>query len=304
MNGNNLLPESSQPLLLRMDVSSVPLSEVLAAIILSPGPLHSQPLSPIDAVSITQAVTRHTGVPVLTLPFYQVVNNNPFCNLLYPPSPEILLASSLALPALGPRLISEQNHAYSRTSSRGLVDSYAHISLPPTQHSLGTNKNTKATDRNTSRHNFTNRKSRTKADVTQSSPAQSSQQQRSKAGRHNAFPEQLYHLLEDLSRQGNDDIASWAYQGRAFQVHQPDKFVETVLPKYFRQKSLNAFRRQLQNYCFERVSRRGESFVYAHQYFLRDNLQLLERIRRVEPSTDANIEPRWVPDFGERWPMG
>lgn len=111
------------------------------------------------------------------------------------------------------------------------------------------------------------------------------------------FPEKLYQLINDLEKEGKEDIVSWIFEGKAFKIHQPEVFIRDTVPKYFRHKSLDSFKRQLNNYCFERVHRRGEVAIYAHEFFQRGRPELLHSIHRVERSTDPDVKPRWVPNF-------
>ena len=47
------------------------------------------------------------------------------------------------------------------------------------------------------------------------------------------FPTQLHFILQELQKEGKDDIASWLSHGRAFQVYpgQKGRFVSEVLQK-------------------------------------------------------------------------
>jgi HSF-type DNA-binding len=45
------------------------------------------------------------------------------------------------------------------------------------------------------------------------------------------FPEKLYDMLNQMSAEGLDDVVSWQPHGRAFVVHQPERFVEEVMPR-------------------------------------------------------------------------
>ena len=45
------------------------------------------------------------------------------------------------------------------------------------------------------------------------------------------FPQLLFKMLEQASSEGFDTIVSWATHGRAFRIHDEEKFEEIVLPK-------------------------------------------------------------------------
>jgi HSF-type DNA-binding len=46
------------------------------------------------------------------------------------------------------------------------------------------------------------------------------------------FPNKLYEMLRQLEVEGHDDVASWRSHGRAFLIHNPKVFEETILPRY------------------------------------------------------------------------
>lgn len=66
------------------------------------------------------------------------------------------------------------------------------------------------------------------------------------------FPWRLHQMLEAIEEAGDDSIVSWLHDGRHFQVHNPQAFVEHVIPKFFKQKSYKSFQRQLHLYGFHR----------------------------------------------------
>ncbi len=58
-----------------------------------------------------------------------------------------------------------------------------------------------------------------------------------------AFPWKLHRVLEESDRLGFEDIVSW--QGnRAFKVHDPKSFENTIMKKYFNQTRYKSFQRQ------------------------------------------------------------
>lgn len=58
------------------------------------------------------------------------------------------------------------------------------------------------------------------------------------------FPWKLHTLLDDAEKEGYQDIISWEDDGKAFCVHKPDQFCESILGKYFRQSKYESFTRQ------------------------------------------------------------
>jgi HSF-type DNA-binding len=67
------------------------------------------------------------------------------------------------------------------------------------------------------------------------------------------FPYRLHKMLSDVECRGDASIVSWQPDGRHFKVHDPQRFVETIIPNEFKQKSLKSFQRQLHLYGFQRT---------------------------------------------------
>lgn len=55
------------------------------------------------------------------------------------------------------------------------------------------------------------------------------------------FPWRLHKMLEELERKKMNWIVSWMPDGKAFQVHSPDRFEDTIIPMYFRHKRYKSF---------------------------------------------------------------
>ena len=47
-------------------------------------------------------------------------------------------------------------------------------------------------------------------------------------------------LIEDLERDGRQDIAAWLPDGKAFRINNPDVFSKKIMPNYFRQTKFPA----------------------------------------------------------------
>ena len=62
-----------------------------------------------------------------------------------------------------------------------------------------------------------------------------------------AFPWKLHIVLEQSERQGFKDTISWEGD-RAFKVHDPKKFGDSVMKEYFNQTQYKSFQRQ-RKYC-------------------------------------------------------
>jgi hypothetical protein len=55
------------------------------------------------------------------------------------------------------------------------------------------------------------------------------------------FPWRLHQMLEEIEKAGDASTVSWLPNGRHFQVHNPQDFVDKVIPRFFKQKSYKSF---------------------------------------------------------------
>lgn len=70
------------------------------------------------------------------------------------------------------------------------------------------------------------------------------------------FPLQLHVMLSNAHAGGYGDVCSWQPHGRSFLVKDRQRFVDEVLPIYFRQSKFSSFQRQLNLYGFVRYVNR------------------------------------------------
>ena len=130
------------------------------------------------------------------------------------------------------------------------------------------------------------------------------------------FPALLHALLTKAEVDGYNDICSWYSHGRAFAVHDRDKFVSEVMPLYFRQTQFASFQRQLNLYEFHRLcheSYQKSAGSYYHPMFLRTRHDLCPAIQRPtekelkEAKKTSRPNPRGNPnddpDFSTMRPM-
>jgi len=105
---------------------------------------------------------------------------------------------------------------------------------------------------------------------------------RSTRGASVFFPDVLHKMLEETEKDGLSHIVSFLPHGRAFRVHNKEKFVEMILPKYFRgQKKWSSFSRQTNIYGFARVASGPDAGSYYHELFLKSRRDLTDYMRRV-----------------------
>jgi hypothetical protein len=104
---------------------------------------------------------------------------------------------------------------------------------------------------------------------------------RTRGGVTEPFPEKLHRMLTEIEEAGDGDIISFFSHGRAFGVHDPERFVSKVMPKYFKQSRLSSFQRQLNLYGFTRISSGPDAGGYYHELFLKGRSALSTHMRRV-----------------------
>lgn len=88
-------------------------------------------------------------------------------------------------------------------------------------------------------------------------------------------------MLLQLEEEQLDAIASFLPHGRAFMIHDVQRFCDEVLPRFFNNKNYQTFVRQLHLYGFRRAVSKKEKGSYYHALFLRSRPSLVRYMRRV-----------------------
>jgi hypothetical protein len=104
---------------------------------------------------------------------------------------------------------------------------------------------------------------------------------RTRGGVTEPFPEKLHRMLEEVEKDGDEDIVSFFSHGRAFGVHDAERFVSKIMPRFFKQSRLSSFQRQLNLYGFVRISSGPDAGGYYHELFLKKRPALCIHMRRV-----------------------
>mmetsp|Transcript_2384 Transcript_2384/g.3912 ORF Transcript_2384/g.3912 Transcript_2384/m.3912 type:complete len:406 (+) Transcript_2384:47-1264(+) len=121
-----------------------------------------------------------------------------------------------------------------------------------------------------------------------------------KGGVSTPFPEKLHEMLETIDREGNNEVVGWQPHGRCFVVHKPREFVETIMPKFFKQSKLTSFQRQLNLYGFSRLTAGPDRGGYYHELFIRGRSDLCARMVRTRVKgngSKAASSPSTEPNF-------
>jgi hypothetical protein len=100
-------------------------------------------------------------------------------------------------------------------------------------------------------------------------------------GKGEPFPQKLHRMLEEAEKNDQEHVLSFSPCGRAFAIHQPRKFMEVIMPRYFGTTRMSSFQRQLQIYGFRRVVTEGrDKGSYYHEFFLKGQEELALKIKR------------------------
>ncbi|KAJ2839279.1 Flocculation suppression protein [Coemansia erecta] len=102
---------------------------------------------------------------------------------------------------------------------------------------------------------------------------------------HAAFVSKLYAMVCDSD---TDTLISWTAEGDCFKVTDPAEFSRVVLPLYFKHNNWQSFVRQLNMYGFHKISDLAyggvfgdmQLWMFKHAYFQRDQVRLLQNIKR------------------------
>eukprot|EP01040_Poterioochromonas_malhamensis_P001684 gene1684-1783_t len=97
------------------------------------------------------------------------------------------------------------------------------------------------------------------------------------------FPEKLYSIL---TRERLDSV-TWFEDGSGFIITDPRAFESSVICRYFSQRKIRSFFRQLNTYGFVRVSATSwrDKYSFCHPLFQRGLPHLLRGMQRRKPSS-------------------
>lgn len=87
-------------------------------------------------------------------------------------------------------------------------------------------------------------------------------------------------LYEMISNTKNSETLAWTDSGTSFAIVNTDNFTLKLLKKHFKNKNYSSFVRQLNLYGFRKQRDTGEIHVYAHEYFLKDQPEVLCQVNR------------------------
>ncbi|OMJ81968.1 hypothetical protein SteCoe_17454 [Stentor coeruleus] len=102
----------------------------------------------------------------------------------------------------------------------------------------------------------------------------------------NSFLVKIYDILNNSNYQ---DVIKWINQGNSFEIVNLPMFINEALPNYFKHKNFSSFIRQLNMYDFHKQP--GESCIFSHPLFTKDNPEQMTQIKRKNPTIKNDRNP-------------
>lgn len=100
------------------------------------------------------------------------------------------------------------------------------------------------------------------------------------------FPSVLREMLEYADRNNLSSIVSWVPNGRAFKVHNEEKFMTEIAGLFFRATKIRSIYRQLYFWSFRRIATGVNRDAWFHESFVRDRPVDMLRFVRSKIKTD------------------
>jgi hypothetical protein len=82
---------------------------------------------------------------------------------------------------------------------------------------------------------------------------------------------------------------AWLPEMNGFQIFNTSRFIDEVLPNFFRHKNMASFVRQLNMYGFNRP-KDSDQHVYFHPRFIKGNMNSMRQIQRKAPEGHVMTE--------------
>ncbi|KAG7362088.1 HSF-type DNA-binding protein [Nitzschia inconspicua] len=102
------------------------------------------------------------------------------------------------------------------------------------------------------------------------------------AKNENTFPWRLHVVLDASESEGFTDVISWI-DDKSFRVHDPDAFVDQIMPRFFQQTKYKSFQRQCNLWGFDRISNGPQRGGYTRkEHFVRGQASLGAKIQRMK----------------------
>jgi len=108
------------------------------------------------------------------------------------------------------------------------------------------------------------------------------------------FPEKLMNLMKLAQKEDTETFCvAWLPDGKSFVIRKPDEFTRQLLPKFFKATKFSSFTRKLYRWGFRQVNRGigpDDPIIFGNEYFQRDNLELMAKMRSVTAASTRKQE--------------
>ena len=95
-----------------------------------------------------------------------------------------------------------------------------------------------------------------------------------------SFPIKLHQILSGATTDAS--VIGWLEHGKAWKVHNTERFEAEVIPRYFELTKFSSFARQVNGWGFRRITRGIDKGGFYHDFFLRDQPELCAKMRRLK----------------------
>lgn len=94
------------------------------------------------------------------------------------------------------------------------------------------------------------------------------------------IPSFLLKLYSILENENFSNVVHWKENGKSFAIVNFNRFIDEVLPSYYKHKNFASFVRQLNMYDFHKERAKVDEFAFGHKKFIRGNKKMLRMIKR------------------------
>ena len=104
------------------------------------------------------------------------------------------------------------------------------------------------------------------------------------------IPSFLLKLYSILENENFSNVVHWKENGKSFAIVNFNRFIDEVLPSYYKHKNFASFVRQLNMYDFHKERAKVDEFAFGHKKFIRGNKKMLRMIKRKIKEKQETIE--------------
>ena len=110
--------------------------------------------------------------------------------------------------------------------------------------------------------------------------------------------EKLREMLDVVQAEGNESIVSWLPHGKAFKIHSPKAFAESILHRFFGVSKYRYFGDVLRSWGFVVFKNGRDKGAFYHKCFLRNTPRLCLHLSRTQLKASMKDWPKGAaPDF-------